>query len=54
MNIASIAQASSAAVPSRMPETKEAAGPDRDGDQDDKSVKSAVAKGVGTKVDITA
>jgi len=35
-------------------ESAESPGPDRDGDSDDTSIKSATAPGVGAKVDTTA
>lgn len=51
MQVASVGQQ----VLQRMPEAKEALGPDRDGDKDDAvSVKPSLPKGVGTLVDTKA
>ncbi len=55
MQVASTPQVSNAA-PLRLPEAKES-GPDRDGEKDNNAVTApptSLAKGVGTKVNITA
>jgi hypothetical protein len=56
VNIASSSAATISAVMPKAPESKEAPGPDHDGDGDDKgaAVQSATAPGVGKTVDVKA
>jgi hypothetical protein len=56
MNIAGSSAATISAVMPKPPESKEAPGPDHDGDGDDKgaAVQSATAAGVGKTVDVKA
>ncbi len=57
MNIASLSSAATALHAIRMPEAKEAPGPDRDGDSDDKSSvqpSTSTPAGMGAKVNTVA
>ena len=56
MNIASSGASTISAAMPKTPESKEIAGPDHDGDSDDKSsaILPATAAGVGKTVDVTA
>ena len=56
MNIAGSSAATISAVMPKPPESKEAPGPDHDGDGDDKGVaaQSATAPGVGKTIDVKA
>ncbi len=53
MQVEGVSQNPTVYATARVPERREA-GPDRDGDGDDKSVKSALPQGVGSRVDTTA
>jgi hypothetical protein len=54
MQIGNVGASPNVAAMMKTPEAAEGRGPDRDGDADDKTVKSATAPGVGSKVDVTA